>query len=64
MLKGSALFFTYIFTLAFTKKRLRLNQHLWMISIVLSLGLIGYSNIGSTHEKCSLALTQSCRTQF
>lgn len=53
MLKGSALFFTYLITVGFGLKHLKIIQHFWMIAIVLSLGMIGYSNISSPHEKCN-----------
>jgi len=52
MLKGSALFFTYLITVSFGLKKLKILQHIWMIVIVLSLGMIGYSNISSADEKC------------
>ena len=45
MLKGSALFFTYLITIGFCKKKLKKIQHFWMATIVISLGMIGYSNI-------------------
>ena len=52
MLKGATLFFTYLITVGFGSKKLKKIQHFWMISIVFSLGMIGYSNISSSHIRC------------
>jgi hypothetical protein len=52
MLKGATLFFTYLITVGFGSKKLKKMQHFWMISIVFSLGMIGYSNISSSHIRC------------
>lgn len=52
MLKGSALFFTYLITIGFGSKKLKKIQHFWMFSILLSLGMIGYSNISTAHNRC------------
>lgn len=49
MLKGSTLFFTYVITIIFGSKKLTKFQHFWMLSIVFSLALIGYSNSSSAH---------------
>ena len=51
MLKGSVLFFTYLISIMWSKRKLSLKQHLWMIAIVGSLLLIGYSNIPNSNTK-------------
>lgn len=52
MLKGAALFFTYLITIGFTSKKLKKIQHFWMFAISLSLLSIGYSNVSSVDDKC------------
>jgi len=53
MLKGSVIFFTYIITLFYLKRKLTLKKHLFMMVILGSLTLIGISNVaGHTVNKC------------
>lgn len=55
MLKGSVLFFTYIITIFYLKRKLPLKKHLLMIVILASLTLIGVSNINShNNAKCKI----------
>jgi hypothetical protein len=54
MLKGAALFFTYLITISCGTKKLTNVQHFWMISIVFSLSTIGYSNLSSPHMRCKI----------
>jgi hypothetical protein len=53
MLKGSVLFFTYIITIFYLKRKLPLKKHLYMIVILGSLALIGVSNVNAhNNAKC------------
>ena len=54
MLKGAALFFTYLITISCGSKKLTKIQHFWMISILFSLSMIGYSNLSSPHMRCKI----------
>ena len=52
MLKGSVLFFTYLITLFYLKQNLSIRKHLYMLAILVSLTLIGISNLSNSNPKC------------
>ena len=56
MLKGSVLFFTYLITLFYLKKNLTPKKHMYMVFILISLIVIGASNIKETPSKCNTSI--------
>jgi hypothetical protein len=51
MLKGSVLLFTYLITIFYVGKKFTMEKHLYMVVILLSLAVIGTSNMGSEDIK-------------
>jgi hypothetical protein len=64
MLKGSVIFFTYLITLFYLKRRLSLRKHIYMAVILGSLALIGLSNVTPlAPTKCRHPASQTSRAR-